>query len=196
MEEIEYKFMLSSAEFELLLCQNNFKSPITQVNHYFIDSNNILRDNHITVRVRECLNKKYLQIKYDKINNDTKDCSTINNLTIRNEFSHEINSIGDVTPAEIGDVTGVYVNNIINVGNMITYRYKYYLTDDIEVCADKNKYFDVIDYELEIELLQNTLIDVDSILSKLHIEPKLQSHGGKCTRFLRELNLHNNNIFS
>ena len=71
---------------------------------------------------------------------------------------------------------------------MTTYRYVYYPYKNVKVCLDFNEYLGMYDYELEIEF-----IDIDEILSNFDINPDLQHHGGKCTRFLQALKRSNVN---
>lgn len=182
MKEIEYKFMLSPQTFDRLLLEYNLKNPIKQVNHYFIDSKNELRKNHVTVRIRELDDEKFLQIKYESIGSQTEKILP-NNLTIREEYLRKAGSISDVTVEEIERITGVVIENLFNIGSLTTYRYKFKV-DDVYLCLDKNFFLDVCDYELEIEIPQGTPIDVENILNKLKADNLNARSMGKCTRFI------------
>lgn len=193
MEEIEYKFMISRDEFDYLLKMQPFKSPVKQVNHYFIDGDNLLRLNHITVRVREYPDKKMLEIKYPRRNIHQKFYTKNENLAIRDEYSRKIQNFSEIQPDEIVAVTGIQINDIQCIGHMTTYRYVYYPYKNVKVCLDFNEYLGMYDYELEIEFKSEDFLDIDEILSNFDINPDLQHHGGKCTRFLQALKRSNVN---
>ena len=176
--------MISCEEFQSLIRRCPFSSPKKQVNHYFVDTDNQLRGNHITVRLREYPDKNMLEIKYSK---QGEAAEGIPHLAVREEYAREVRGVHDVTADEVTNVTGVNIQNLHCVGSMTTFRSKYHLENDVSVCLDRNDYLGEQDYELEIEIPPDADINIAALLTKLGIRPSLPYHGGKCTRFLQLL---------
>lgn len=185
MLEIEYKFMTNEALANKLLAQYNFSKKFSQTNTYYIDRNEILRKNHITVRIREKNNQFYFQIKYPVKNNITR--SPCSNLSIRNEYSEICNSplSSNSIQKKIENITGLIIYDLYSPGQMITERYVCNDFKDIKIFLDVNSYLGIKDFEIELETNQNDNNEVTYLLSQLD-KYKLQQHtSGKCTRFLQ-----------
>ena len=187
MIEIEYKFLISEFLFEDIIKNFKLKNPIRQVNNYFIDTDGVLRANHITVRIREYETNKLFQIKFKSNKSLETHYKKQDHLAIREEYSREIYEISEITISEIENVTGIKIKDLVNVGSMITHRYKFFIEENVIIYLDKNEYLDTCDFEVEIEIYNKQEIDINKILNKLNITEYQDKIRGKCTRFLKAL---------
>lgn len=185
MLEIEYKFMTNEGLANKLLAQYNFSKNFSQINTYYIDRNDILRKNHITVRIREKNNQVYFQIKYPAKNNiKHHSCS---NLSVRNEYSEKCRFplTSNFIQKKIEKITGLIIYDLYSPGQMITERYVCNDFRDIKIFLDVNSYLGIKDFEIELETSKKDNNKVAYLLSQLD-KYKLNQHtSGKCTRFLQ-----------
>lgn len=184
MLEREYKYMINEFQYKRIKEKLNFTNEFIQTNYYYIDDEDLLRKNHITVRIREKNKKRFLQVKY----NSPKAHFKVNeNEVIREEFSRIMFKGEEITCSEIYKITGVLVNNIFCIGSMKTIRNSIYLDEGMVLSLDKNNYLDVTDYELEIEGEKEINNQISEFLKDIGIINGVSKCTGKCTRFLHKL---------
>lgn len=140
--EIEYKTMLTQEQFNNL--KDHFKDAILikQNNRYFKYSDSNV---HIACRIREKGNQATLTFKQDHLEGRLE--SNFKNIDLESDFfKHE-------------DVL-IFLNKnhldkaFIYIGDLLTYRYQI-LEEHQEICIDENHYEGVIDYELEVESIDD-----------------------------------------
>lgn len=186
MKEIEYKFMINAEQFYRILYKYNFEKPIKQVNYYYVDSEKKIRKNHITVRVRDFGSEMYLQIKFG--NKEDYSCAPEGMyLTVREEYSRKVTGLDDVKKNEIEQITGIQLKDIMNVGHMITFRYRCHIKDGINLCLDKNLFLDMCDYEIEVELEHENEPGLELLFRELALPKFTSERLGKCSRFMQQL---------
>lgn len=177
--EKEYKALISQEKYEWLYRKRNWNDSFLQKNHYYDTEDLLLYRNNITFRIREVNNKMYIQTKCPNE-------QLVGSYSIKNECEVEIDNIPDVFS---NDEIGTYVTNIcvqtplILLGSLETFRCVEKI-DDVFICLDKNCYFDIVDYEVEIEFseISNCLTKT---LHDLQVEPVSQV--GKYSRFISRL---------
>lgn len=174
MIEKEYKRLLDKKQYEHIEHMFLFQEEFTQINFYYKE---VGQKSEVTIRIREKENIKYLQIK-EPI---SKCCGT----HIKSELQKQIGNIPDVLRADV-------LNNLSHsskfrdshfVGTMITKR-KIAYVEGCEIVLDRNYYFDIIDYELEVEYEKEIDQDVIDLLGKENLLC-LENSEGKYSRFIR-----------
>lgn len=135
MLEQEVKMLLSSCEYNLLVCRFSDTVSIRQVNYYFDTYDYKWHRNRVTCRIREKAGNFEATIK-----------SHVNkSVGVSIERSQQVQDECDTSFFE--DV------NICYQGKLVTERLCIMLADDIEVAIDRNVYLGMVDYEIEIEHL-------------------------------------------
>lgn len=172
--ENEFKIMLTKAEYERILAMYEF-DRIVQINHYFDTDELEMSAKHTTVRVRELGGKYFLQVKlptevrYSRV-----------------EFCEELGEIPETVSAErLKSLTGADFPEVRRLGTLKTTR-NIYKFDGGEIDLDCSEYFDVIDYELEIEFSDEVKARavLDEIRARIGIQPSAEVCSGKLHRFL------------
>ena len=135
MLEQEVKMLLSSCEYNLLVCRFSDTVSIRQVNYYFDTYDYKWHRNRVTCRIREKTGNFVATIK-----------SHVNkSVGVSIERSQQVQDECDTSFFE--DM------NICYQGKLVTERLCIMLADDIEVAIDRNVYLGMVDYEIEIEHL-------------------------------------------
>lgn len=178
LKEQEIKIMLSHENYELLCREFAWEEAFSQINFYYLDTQNYLLNHDVTVRVRYKNNLTKLQIKTPI---DEK-----GNIRIREEFEKKINYIPTtIEGTELSEVTGIDLPDCKLVGSMTTQR-KILNINDMELCLDLNIYKNVIDYELEIEFLEEIEETILKKLTDLGIDVNKKGDG-KMKRFMKSI---------
>ncbi len=140
--EIEYKTLLSIDEFNQL--KNHFENAklIRQNNIYFKYQNPNIK---VACRIREIDDNCTLTFKQDhhlgRLETNFKNIDKNSNFFEREdvkEFLKENN----------------FTEEFLNIGNLLTFRYQI-MENHQEICIDENHYDGIIDYELEVENIDN-----------------------------------------
>lgn len=148
MIEKELKVLLTQTQYWKLHQAFLWEQKIEQTNYYYLDCQGIIKEYHITVRVRETEGIYQLQVKYPAQNEREIFAEA---LVIRAEHNENLEELPDVLEGErIAKITGVKSDNLYPVGSLVTYRHIFYC-DQTTVCLDKNHYLEEEDYELEVE---------------------------------------------
>ena len=186
MLEKEFKYLIS-AEFYTELMKIIFcDEPQEIINNYYLDSEGLLQNNHVTVRLREKNGEKFFQIKQNLNQHD----NIQGFLAIRKEYSCKVDDDENFLEKILFEVkkhTELNVKNLYLAGTLKTIRNQVELGDSTVLCLDKNIYIDIIDYEAEIEFKEKEPSDEAKVFMNLLEENSLNSQGGKRTRFLRRL---------
>lgn len=170
--EIEYKNLLSKAEFDLLLHKYPFpKGPQTQINYYFDTKDCLLATNQHALRIREKNNTYTLTLKQPYGTNilETHDILTKQealdwiggNMISKKETANQLKKI-DVVP-----------DKLTFLGSLTTKRYEC-LVDKMTMVLDYSMYNGHEDYELEIEVYDeivgrqffNTVLNDNNIIKR------------------------------
>lgn len=173
--EQENKVLLSKDQYDTLDKMFNWHDEIKQINHYYI--NDLIVEKDITVRVREKNDKLLLQVKVPV----QKDKS----LHIKKEFVKEISSIKDIILSdELEKLCGYKLGDAKYLNKLETLRKSYNWNENVEVCLDFNKYFDVTDYELEIEYKGEPPVELINKLIDMNVDFQ-RNIKGKFSRFMK-----------
>lgn len=148
MTENEYKTMLTKKEFNTLKKFLNKTELITQRNYYYDTAELLLYKLGMTLRVREINNVFQLQYKSKSMVN--------NGVHTRQEKEWEINNIPFLIKLKQYSVSKIK-EDVTCIGNMLTLRYIKTI-DGLDICLDENHYLGYVDYELELECKDKTLI--------------------------------------
>lgn len=187
MLEKELKILLTREQFDCLVKQFNWDKIRTQVNYYYTDNNNYVKNSGITIRVRECDNKLALQLKVPV---DEKGA-----IHMKKEIETSINEIPQKIDSDyLSKLCSVRLPDVSLAGFMVTERYIYNWSRDIEIDLDKNNYLDVEDYELEIEYQENIDESIFDFLNKNNIKI-MDKVNGKCSRFFSQLEKTKNGTY-
>lgn len=180
MIEKELKVLLTKGQYDLLIQQFDWDEIRTQTNFYYTNCENHIKNEDITIRVRECNNKVALQVKVP-LNEQGA-------LHISKEFETYIKDVPkDIDGTFLSKLCSIPMSNVSMAGFLITERYICNWKDDIEICLDKNKYLNVEDYEIEIEYKENIDSVILDILNMNNINTQNKVEG-KCKRFFDQLN--------
>lgn len=150
MLEFEKKILLTEREYCILL--NQITSPdsvIKQTNYYYDNDTLDMNLKGITCRIRHKEDKYTLMIKSHKHGDDY--CSFEKNIAVLDHF----------------DDTKFENMGLSLKGKLVTYRQLFYKDKNIEIVLDKNEYFNVVDYELEIEYPNECEALVDNHITKI-----------------------------
>lgn len=174
--EQEVKVLLSKEQYQLLDSRFTWNEILFQKNTYYTAKEKQGSEKYNTIRIRELNGKYYLQVKIS--------VSESGSLHVKKEYEKEIDGIKEViSKAELKELTGVDLPDVNKAGTLITER-KLCYRDDIhaEICLDKSDYFDVTDYELEVEYTGEYPADLVKQIESYGID--MNYHGaGKCGRF-------------
>lgn len=143
MTEKEIKVMLDEGQYEEIKDLFQWDEKIRQVNHYYVNSDTD-SGKKLTIRVRDKDSRHFLQIKRPK--------SEESSLHISEEYEKEIGLVPDrLSSDELTELTGFYVPDSFLIGSLSTERWLCRTYPKLEICLDKVEYFDVEEYELELE---------------------------------------------
>lgn len=177
MIEKEFKTLISESKYHELLSQFHWNKVIDQTNHYFSDSDEILQDKNITVRVREINGTYTLQIK-SPINEDKA-------LHINEEFEEKLTMLPNIICSkQFMNIANLFIGDAYLIGSLQTNRYVCQWNETTQICLDKNTYLRFTDYELEIEYINYISHELmDSLVNVgVSFEHKIE---GKYSRFMK-----------
>lgn len=179
MLEKELKCIITKDMYEKIKSEFDWDSTAEQINYYYTDKNGVLRDNRVMVRVRAKDSVFRLQVKRRK--------NAGSPLQICEETEYEIDGAPMTIPPETTlKATGHSAGELVKMGGSITLRSSL-MRDDTELCLDKTDYFDITDYEIELEYKdepQKELLDKLKALGVTFNEKSI----GKFSRFLNRFN--------
>lgn len=142
MIEKEIKIMMNEEEYNKALALFKLDKVIVQKNHYYSCEVSFRRN--ITIRIREIGNKFFLQVKVP--------VSEERNLSVKREYEAEVNGVTPVIAAQkLYELTGTEFDEARYMGILETHRSICRPNSHTEICIDRNIYFGIVDYELEIE---------------------------------------------
>lgn len=178
MLEQEFKALISKEQFEKIRYNYTWDKKFTQVNHYYFDNNDYIIKNEITVRVREKDNLYKLQIKIPE--------SIRSNIHIKNEFSMPFDNVPQVISGDVlKKLCGFDVGDVKRLGELKTERRTKKISDSVKLFLDKNEYLNTIDFEVEIEYL-NDESEIINLVRELGLSKSAVTYGKK-TRFVQKL---------
>lgn len=179
--ESEYKFMIDKNLYCRINNDLNWFKEYEQINYYFLDNSEILKEKNITVRVRNLDECYRLQVKVPmKIKGSLS--QKIEYETYLQELPNKI--IGN----ELADICGCNLSDLYCIGELCTLRKTYMLFPNVKVCLDFNRYLGAEDYEIEFECKDNQG-SIDDFVSKYGITKQQIISKGKFTRFWERYDL-------
>lgn len=177
MLEQEFKALISKEQFEKIRYNYTWDKKFTQVNHYYFDNNDYIIKNEITVRVREKDNSYKLQIKIPE--------SIRSNIHIKNEFSMPFDNVPQVISGDVlKKLCGFDVGDVKRLGELKTERRTKKISNSVKLFLDKNEYLNTIDFEVEIEYL-NDESEITNLVRELGLSKSAVTYGKK-TRFVQK----------
>ncbi len=178
MLETELKCIITKEVYDKVRAAFDWDSESEQINYYYTDENALLRKNRVMVRVRARDNGFKLQVKLHK--------NAGSPLQICEETEYDIGGAPIKIPADTAKtVTGLDVGELVKMGGSKTLRSSLMWDKGTEICLDKTDYFDVTDYEIEIEYKEKVSQELLDKLSELGVVFKENSIG-KFSRFLKK----------
>ena len=182
MVEKEIKVILSESQYNVVNDMFKWDSEVKQINHYYDNSNRV--DNGITIRVREIDEVFKLQIKLPLLKKG--------NVFIKREFEKDLTYVPRIikkTELE-GLVRKKKFDDVELIGDLITIRKLCHMHPNVEICLDTNLYLNTVDYELEIEFMNEYPNDIIQKL-KCNGIPFGVCGAGKHSRFINKyLSMH------
>lgn len=172
--ETEIKYILTREQYySLKTSLGNDHKQTEQINYYYDTEDEILRIHDITCRIRQ---------KDESLTGTLKKHGRKDGISIEKNFKVK-NLPNQMTIEHI---------RVRLMGQLITFRTEYVLSEHISLMLDKNIYLGTVDYELEIEYDKNYQEEADKLfkefLSKLIIDVP-QSADCKSERFFKRLHL-------
>jgi len=146
--EIEFKVLLTKEEHQDILKDIKFDNFVEQTNYYFETEDFILKQNKLSLRIRQICNRFYLMLK------DGKNQEAIEvNVEISNDEFDEMMTSYKINNYEInGYLKDYQLENLILDNNAKLKTFRYYTPyRDCILFLDESHYYGVIDYELELE---------------------------------------------
>ena len=181
MKETELKSIIDAETYEKIIKAFKWDGITEQTNHYYTDRNGILSEKHITFRIRVIEGEAKIQVKHHK--NKDRD------LQICEEKEVPVNGVPDTIDARTAKkVTGIDTGELFRMGEAHTRR-RTLTRSGSELCLDKTKYFDTVDYEVELEYTDKMSAELLMKLSALGVAFN-KSCTGKFSRFLKEYEKH------
>lgn len=146
--EAEDRCLINKEQYNRIF--NDYKNSqnatfLTLINHYFDDENLSIRNSHQMLRIRSTNDKDYeLTLKVKGNNGDLE----INEPLSKEEVNHILETL-EFPDGEIKERISIF-KNIKYITTLITERLEVNIENYLFV-IDKNKYADIIDYNIEIE---------------------------------------------
>lgn len=180
MLETELKCLISKNAYEKIKAAYEWDSEKIQENHYYTDKNGVLALNRTVFRIRFKDGIYKIQIKAHKNEGSP--------LQICEETEFKYNGAPNTIPAEDSmKYTGLNTGELVKIGFNTTRRCSLMWDNNTEICLDKTDYFDMTDYEIEIEYTGERPEKLIKELSASGItfdKPSI----GKYTRFIQRFN--------
>lgn len=173
--EIEFKTLLSEAQFNQMMESFKHAKVIKQINHYYQYSDSSV---YISCRIRTIEHTHTLTFKQDhpegRLETDFQDV--------------------DENAFERADVKEFLNKNLLTkyfkpIGSLLTYR-KLIKEDHLEICIDENHYLGKVDYELEVESIDSPTMTeqrFNELCERFDIKDKVSI--SKYKRFLNQKGL-------
>lgn len=178
MKEQEFKSLISKQKYEQIKNAYLWDKEFSQVNYYYFDNNDYILNNEITVRIREKSDSCKLQVKIPE--------NIRSNVHIKNEFSMPIDNVYQSIDGNIlKDLCGLDVGDVKRKGELKTKRRTKQINESVKLFLDKNEYLNTVDYEVEIEYL-NDEAEITDLIHELCLS-EIEVTYGKKTRFVRKL---------
>lgn len=175
--ECEYKFLIDEDLYHKIDGDFDWQQEYEQTNYYFLDRGYNLKDNNITVRVRYRNGLYKLQIK--------KPSKAYGSLSEKFEYETDLQYLPNRIPGkEISKICGLDISDLYCIGTLTTLRKTCELQPNAKICLDLSRYFDVEDYELEVEVKGEA--NICCLLDKYSLNRRLDVSKGKFTRFLEK----------
>ena len=179
MLETELKAMLTKELYNTVNKMYPWDSQKLQKNFYYFDKHETLLKNRSVFRIRQKDGDFKIQVKIHK-NSDSP-------LQICEELEYTADCAPEQIEAEkAAEYTGLKTGELYRAGFNETLRNSFMWNETTEICLDKTTYFDVTDYEIEIEykgeLPQELIDELDKAGVKFD-----KSSVGKYSRFLKRL---------
>lgn len=183
MLETEFKSIITEDAFNKIKNHYRWDSVKVQENHYYVDENGELSKSKTTFRIRLKDGEYKIQIKVHKNNGSS--------LQICEETEFFIdNAPKTISAQEAKQYTNLDIGNLIKIGFNKTLRYSLMWNNETEICLDKTEYFDMIDYEIEVEYKNQCPKQLIAELEDMGIRFDAPAKG-KYTRFIERLQLAN-----
>ena len=180
MLETELKCLINEDTFNNLRKLYTWNSSKIQENHYYVDTADVLSENRTVFRIRFKEGKYLIQVKAHK----NKDGA----LQVSEESEFETDSAPEKISAELGEkYTGLKTGELVKLGYNTTLRYSYMWDENTEICLDKTDYFDITDYEIEIEYTNGCPQELLDELKSAGVEFN-EKCKGKYSRFISKFN--------
>lgn len=177
MQETELKSIIDEETYAKVKRAFNWNEVKEQENHYYTDYNGVLRQKRVTVRIRVIDGVPKIQVKQHK-NSDSP-------LQICEETEFMTDGVPEMIDAKTArQITGVEVGELYRMGAAVTKR-RTVKRGGSELCLDKTKYFDRVDYEVELEYEDKMSAELLMKLTSLGVEFNKKCVG-KFARFLAE----------
>lgn len=178
MLEKELKSMLNEEAFCKIEKMYKWDSIKTQENHYYTDTDGILSKNKSVFRIRYKDGNYTVQVKLHKTNDGA--------LHICEENEFPIDSTPESISSECAaKYTGLATGQLIKLGHNTTLRHSYMWNATTEICLDKTSYFDITDYEIEIEYTDECPKALLDELKSVGVEFESKTTG-KYSRFMKK----------
>lgn len=184
--EIEYKSLLSLAEYDQLKLLFSHITPVRQTNHYLDSPDLKLRKKKLALRIRTFDHDAEMTLKVPQEVGNIEYNIALSLEEAQFLLSEKSLTCGTTDLTEIFDLLDerdVPIDEITVIGSLTTLRYEQALA--IGLCAlDKNEYLGHTDYELELEVEDNLQGKKDffDFLEKNKIEYRFSK--SKVVRFL------------
>lgn len=176
MLEQEYKCIIDCEMYQRLVEHFKWDSVSEQTNHYYSDKEGVLSQQRIMVRIREKGGTYKIQVK--------KHHNTDAVAHIADETEFDTTSVMECIDAQKAyEITGVKTEPLYRMGALSTKRHSLKWNDTTEICLDKSTYFDITDYEIEVEYTKEEPIGLLGELEKLGIS-FTEKGKGKYSRFV------------
>ena len=180
--EKEIKIILDEKQYLEVMNSFQFSESFEQINYYY--ANREIIENNITIRIREKLGQMKLQLKIPQ--------KTDKALYINKEYEKKVNRVlQHISKEEIYELSGLHCSNDVKLlGSLKTIRCICNTFPNVKIALDKSFYFNNIDYEIEIEYVDELSIDIVDRLKMLdlHLDKDVN---GKNKRFLSAYKKYN-----
>lgn len=170
MVENEYKYVVKKEIYDKFLAILEkiklTKKEFIQVNYYYDTKDFSLCKNGVTVRIRQIDGSLELQVKEPK---------SICEFSSRNEYAQKVDGFLESIKRD-GKVYSL-------IGDLVTHRVVFEIDDGTEIMFDKNYYYGVCDYEVEIEFTKKISVFTNNIITELG-ENCFKKNNSKYKRFV------------
>jgi uncharacterized protein YjbK len=176
MIEKELKSLVTKEAYMKMLNAFTWNDSIKQINYYYADKLGVLETKNITVRAR-CIDSNYkLQVK--------SPVSEVGALHIKNEYEEKLLMLpNEIESEKLSRIIGCEIENVYLIGSLKTHRHIFWWDNITQLCLDENKYLGCIDYEVEIEYVEDIDDKLLSQLSSLNVNFDSKAKG-KYSRFM------------